>query len=92
MKKEAAKSKQYRVSKLVLVQQLQSLAVELKRTPRMRDITEAARQEKCASYAAFTKAFGTLQNALKVARLPLNFNQEFTENQLIALGRKFFEL
>ena len=84
MKREAAKSKQYPVSKLVLVQQLQSLAGELKRTPRMRDITEAARQEKCASYAAFTKAFGTLQNALKVAKLPLNFNQEFTDNQLIA--------
>lgn len=84
MKKEATKSKQLAVSKLVLVHQLQSLAVELKRTPRMRDITEAARQEKCASYGAFTRAFGTLQNALRAAKLPLNYNQDFSESALIA--------
>lgn len=45
---------------------------------------DAARQEKCSPYRAFTRAFGTLQNALRVAKLPLNYNQEFTENQLIA--------
>lgn len=84
MKREAAKSKQYAVSKLVLVHQLQSLSVQLKRTPTMNDIINAARQEKCASYHAFTKAFGTLQNALKVAKLPLNYNQDFSETALIA--------
>src|SRR5438128_3638459 len=68
----------------ILIQQLQSLAVQLKRTPKMSDIQAAARQDRCASYAAFTKAFGSLQNALKVAKLPLNYNQDFTEQELIA--------
>src|SRR5713101_39760 len=84
VKREAAKSKRHVVSKLVLVHQLQALAVQLKRTPTMNDIRNGARQEKCASYGAFTKAFGTLQNALRVARLPLNYNQEFGETTLIA--------
>jgi len=72
------------ILKSILIHQLQSLAVELKRTPTMSDIMDAARQEKCAPYRAFTNAFGTLQNALKAAKLPLNYNQEFTEKQLIA--------
>lgn len=50
----------------------------------MSDLQAGARQQECASYSEFREAFGGLQNALKAARLPLNYNQEFTEQELIA--------
>jgi len=72
------------VRKSVAIHHLRALAVELKKTPTVRDITAGARQKKCPSMDTFRKLFGTLAEALNSAKLPPQRNQRFTEDQLIA--------
>ena len=67
----------------VLILQLQALAQELKRTPTFKDLEAARRKGKCHSMTAFLRTFGTWSNALRVAKLPLNENQEFSREQLL---------
>jgi hypothetical protein len=78
------KTSQRPIIKAVIIQQLQSLAVELNRTPTGADIKAAHRRGKCVSLRAARKAFGTIREAQKAAKLPLRKHQEFTKQQLIA--------
>ncbi|HEU4388394.1 MAG TPA: hypothetical protein VFV34_11395, partial [Blastocatellia bacterium] len=70
--------------KSVVIHQLRALAVELRRTPNWNDVRTAARQKKCPAERAIRAAFGTLREALKAARIPLNVSQEFSEQELIS--------
>jgi hypothetical protein len=72
------------IIKAVIIQQLQSLATELNRTPTGADIIAAYRKGKCVSISAVRKAFGTIRQAQIAARLPLKKEQVFTQQQLIA--------
>lgn len=72
------------VLKSVAIHQLRALAVELKKTPTVIDITVGARQKKCPSMNTIRKLFGTSTKALRAAKLPPQRNQEFTEQDLIA--------
>jgi hypothetical protein len=71
------------VLKSVAIHQLRALAVELKKTPTVRDIAAGARENKCPPMSIIRKLFGTSAKALKAANLPPQRNQEFTEEQLI---------
>ncbi|HEU4388395.1 MAG TPA: hypothetical protein VFV34_11400 [Blastocatellia bacterium] len=83
------------VLKSVVIHQLRSLAVELKKTPTAMDIAAGARRNRCPSLNTVRTAFGTVTLALKAAKLPTRRHQEFTREQLIqqlrdlsrALGR-----
>lgn len=68
----------------VAIHQLRALAVELKKTPTVRDVHSAARQKKCPSMGTLRKLFGRMSEALNAAKLPQQRNQVFTEEQLIA--------
>ena len=83
------------VLRSVAIHQLRALAVELRKTPTVRDIEAAAKEKKCPPMSVIRQLFGGAEMALKAARLPPQRNQDFTEQELIdqlqdlarALGR-----
>src|SRR5262245_41266948 len=81
VKRKPGKANNPGLIKSVALLQLRELAVELKRTPYIRDIHVAARQGKCSSMWKLTRAFGTMREALKAAKLPLNIKQEFSKHE-----------
>ncbi|HYM00975.1 MAG TPA: hypothetical protein VEZ90_18600 [Blastocatellia bacterium] len=71
------------MAQLAIIQDLQALARKLNRTPTTSDINGAHTRGIRLSIYAVKKAFGSLTAALKAAKLPLTYKQEFTEHQLI---------
>lgn len=73
-------------TKEILVRQLRELAARLGRTPTAKDITE---DPGVASYPTFRKFFGTIEDALIAAHLPLSvLNQETVIKQLRLLAKE----
>lgn len=78
------KKAQQNIERAILIQDLQELASALKRTPTVKDIQTAKRKGKIRrNIEVYRKYFGSLNEALREARLPLNYNQEFTRDELI---------
>src|SRR5215471_1502878 len=72
------------ILKSVAIHQLQALALELKRTPTIKDVKLAARKKKCPRVEVFKETFGSFRDALRAARLPLDIMQEFSQDDLLA--------
>ncbi len=54
-------------SKEALIKQLQSLAIELGRTPTKADVDKANRQGKCTRSSTFARTFGSFEIAIEIA-------------------------
>jgi len=72
-------------SKKELLKALRSLYLKLKRSPRREDL---GRKNNIASSTCFAKRFGSVNNALRLANIPINKTQkEYTKKELIRLLR-----
>jgi phage terminase small subunit len=95
MPKKKKEPLQSAMVKLTIIQDLHTLAHELKRTPTSKDIVSCRQGGGQLSLTAIRSTFGSLPGALRAAKLPLTKKQEFTRQQLIdqlrdlshALGR-----
>lgn len=67
-----------------LILKITSLAQKLGRTPTTGDVADLAKNKKGYSLDVYYEVFGSYTNLLKRAKLPLNYNQEFDQGQLIA--------
>ena len=66
-----------------LILKLVALAQRLGRTPTTTDIAEHSKKRQISSLDDYYAAFGSFNNALSRAKLPLNYNQEFDKEKLI---------
>lgn len=66
-----------------LVLQLHSIAQALERTPTTTDINRLFKARRCFSLDVYFAVFGSFQAALKKAKLPLRYNQEFDTEKLL---------
>ena len=66
-----------------LALQLLSIAQEIGRTPTTADINKLFKARRCFSLGVYFAVFGSFQAALKKAKLPLRYNQEFDKEKLL---------
>ncbi|MGH9764134.1 MAG: homing endonuclease associated repeat-containing protein, partial [Blastocatellia bacterium] len=72
------------IDRSTMIAQIKALAAELNRTPTIKDVTLAYRQEKCVATSMLDKAFGGFRLAILAAGLQPVKRQEFTRAELIA--------